>query len=95
MQLITDDEQFPKLYATEEVKIDDKVLRARFYELNSGWEWYLTEYDPNEKIAFGFVKGFENEWGYFSLLEMQQISSIKRDTSFTAIYFKELKNYRS
>lgn len=91
MQLITDDEIFPSLYAEEEVKANDKILRARFYEPNSNWSWYLTEYDPDEKIAFGFVKGFAHEWGYFSLTEMQEIPTILRDKSFVPIYFKDLK----
>lgn len=92
MQLITDDEIFPSLYATEEVKIDDKILRARFYEPNSGFVWYLTEYDPDEKIAFGYVKGLaDSEWGYFSLSEMQEIPTVLRDRAFVPIYFKDLK----
>jgi hypothetical protein len=91
MQLITDDDTFPSLYATEDLKADDKILQARFYEPSSNWVWYLTEYDPNENLAFGYVIGFEQEWGYFSLTEMQEIPTILRDKSFVAIYFKDLK----
>jgi hypothetical protein len=37
----------------------------------NGWEWYGFELDDKEnKIYFGYVMGFENEWGYFSLQEL-------------------------
>lgn len=92
MQLIKDDEikTLPKLYETENVKTDNKVLQMKFMEVNSGWEWYLTEFDAKKKIAFGFVKGFEDEWGYFSLVEMGDIPTIIRDDTFIKIKFKDL-----
>ena len=90
MELITDEESYPALYETEEIKTDEKILQLRFYEVSSGWEWYLTEYDPIDKIAFGYVKGFENEWGYFSITEMQDIPTIKRDYEFEPTKFKAL-----
>lgn len=93
MRLITDEEMkmLPKLYETENIKTDNKVLQMKFMEVNSGWEWYLTEFDAKEKIAFGLVKGFENEWGYFSLAEMEDIPTITRDETFTKIKFKDLR----
>lgn len=93
MQLIKDDEvkNLPRLYETEDVKTDNKVLQMKFMEVKSGWELYLTEFDTKEKIAFGFVKGFEDEWGYFSLAEMEDIPTIMRDDTFIKIKFKDLK----
>ncbi len=36
--------------------------------------WYLTEYDPIEKIAFGYVIGLQtDEWGHVSLTELESI----------------------
>lgn len=34
------------------------------------WEYYLGEADENG-IAFGFVMGFESEWGYVDLNEIK------------------------
>ena len=48
-------------------------------------------YDSNDKRAFGYVKGFENEWGYFSLVELEEIETIKRDLNFKPIKIKDLK----
>lgn len=38
---------------------------------SNGWEWYGFELDDKEnKIYFGYVLGFEKEFGYFSLQEL-------------------------
>ena len=37
----------------------------------NGWEWYGFETDnEDESIYFGYVMGYENEFGYFSLQEL-------------------------
>ncbi|MFA6144165.1 MAG: hypothetical protein WCW84_05100 [Sulfurimonas sp.] len=81
----------PKLYDTENTRTSKTIVHLRYYEINSGWEWFLTEYEPDTKTAFGYVKGFEKEWGYFSLEEMEQIATIVRDEKFVPIKFGELK----
>jgi hypothetical protein len=40
------------------------------WESISGWYWFVTEYHEDD-IAFGLVRGFETEWGYFSLKELR------------------------
>ncbi len=86
----------PALYETENIPTHKKILHIRYIAIFSNWEWYLCEYDKDTKTAFGYVKGFENEWGYFSLQEFQEINDenlkIIRDENFTPIQFKELKN---
>lgn len=60
-----------------------KVIRA--WESITGWYWFAIEeadrqdsvindkvYE-NDIIFFGFVQGFEEEWGYFSLAELQSL----------------------
>ncbi len=39
---------------------------------DSNWTWYVTEgsAEGDDFIFFGFVIGFEKEWGYFSLSEL-------------------------
>tara|TARA_Y100001951_G_scaffold99093_1_gene100656 strand:- start:496 stop:768 length:273 start_codon:yes stop_codon:yes gene_type:complete len=41
-----------------------------WYILVNGWEYYQTEPTDEENIAYGFVHGFEDEWGSFSTDEM-------------------------
>ena len=42
--------------------------------MKNGWEWYGFEVDKeDENIYFGYVMGYENEFGYFSLQELLDI----------------------
>jgi hypothetical protein len=96
MKLMTEElkKDLPKLYDTEDTKIEDKIVYIRYYEINSGWEWYLMEYNPNEKLCFGIVYGHEEELGYFSLNEMEQIDTIILDEKFKPIKFSELNTLK-
>ena len=40
------------------------------WESFSGWYWFVTEYH-DDHLAFGLVRGFEIEWGYFDLDELK------------------------
>lgn len=48
----------------------------------------MTEYDPETREAFGLVRGFAEEWGYFSIAEMESVNEaqgfevIERETAF-------------
>jgi len=60
-----------------------KVLRG--WESFSGWYWFATEKAykqdsqidahvyKNDTIWFGYVQGFEDEWGYFSQAEIESL----------------------
>ncbi len=76
MKLITEEfealfKDYP-LYAQEHEK--DPLVIAKLFAPAGSATWFLTEYDPVEKIAFGYVTGLaENELGYISLTEMESI----------------------
>ncbi|GEM_PF-2588569 len=66
----------------------DALVIARFFTPDSGWTWYATEYVPADRVFFGYVCGIEDEWGYFSLDEMESVRGplglgIERDLHFT------------
>ena len=61
----------PKLYATE--NHDDPTARLKYFTPDSSWTWYVTEFDPAERLCFGLVIGHERELGYFSLDELRQV----------------------
>lgn len=69
---------------------DDPTIVCKFFHPFSDWTWYATEYDPEERMFFGRVDGFESEMGYFSLDELESVKvrglGIERD-----LYFKERK----
>lgn len=116
--------RMPKLYATENVPLDDKVLQVKFFNPYGAGRWYGAEADAvlldghqvpfNSKEAdkaikndelydvtfFGYVEGLgDDEWGYFSLRELEElpgrimgrvsyaIPGIERDVHFTPAPF--------
>ena len=96
MELMTKEleKQFPKLYATENMKLEDVKVIAKFFCPWNEWAWYFTEYDPETRIFFGFVRGLENEFGYTSLDEMEAIKGpfglgIERDLYFAPLSLAE------
>ncbi len=70
MKLLTTEtrERLPKLYETQDEK--DPVLQVKFFTPWTSWTWYASEFD-GEDLFFGLVEGFETEWGYFSLKELE------------------------
>ena len=42
------------------------------WESFNGWYWFVTEYHQGS-LAFGLVKGWELEWGYFDLAELRRL----------------------
>jgi hypothetical protein len=46
----------------------DPLVIAKLFDTCGSASWFLFEYDPAEKIAFGYVVGLqEDEFGYISL----------------------------
>jgi hypothetical protein len=91
MKLLTKEleQKFPKLNATENKKPEDVEIIAKFFDPCGSWTWYATEgmREGNDFIFFGFVRGFENEFGNFGLKELESVKSrlglgIERDLHF-------------
>ena len=72
MKLLTQDlaSRLPKLYETEDVPLSDKVAMVKFFHPAIDWTWYGIEFDGQDTF-WGLVDGFEREYGYFSLSELQ------------------------
>lgn len=52
----------------------DIVIPVKLFDIGSGITWWLSEYDPEDKIAFCYVTGFfEDEWGTVSLEELESL----------------------
>jgi len=78
--------KFPNLYANEKKQANDVKVIAKFFTPWTKWTWYATEFD-GEDTFFGFVRGLENELGYFSLSELESVTGpwglrIERDLHF-------------
>ena len=78
--------KIPKLYETEDTKLEDIIVHAKFFTPWSNWTWYVMEFDGEDR-CFGFVKGLEDELGYFTLSELDSLSGpfglkVERDKFF-------------
>lgn len=63
----------PPLYSQE--KVQDPIVRVKFFSPYSSWTWYATEGQRTEEgdyRFFGLVDGHEVEWGYFMLSELEK-----------------------
>ena len=72
----------------------DAVAQVKFFTPDANWTWYCTEYDPEERLFFGLVCGFEQELGYFSLDELEAVRGllglpVERDVWFEARPLRE------
>lgn len=90
-------EKLPALYSGEELGLAAQAL-VKFFTPDSNWTWYASEYDPTTQILFGLVIGFEDELGYFSLSELEEVRGplglpIERDEHFEPISLGELQDH--
>lgn len=57
----------------------DIIIPVKLFDNAGTIRWWLAEYDPELKIAFGYVTGFwEDEWGDISLEELEDLETIIR-----------------
>lgn len=99
MELITQEliKRFQEVGSQEDKK--DPLIIAKFFNPTGAGTWYATEYDPIKKMFFGYVSILGNqcdEWGYFSLDELENLKlpfglSIERDLYFGEKLFSEIK----
>lgn len=93
MKLITKDilAKMPKLYSTEKTPIDQKNAFVKFFTPDSNWTWYAVEGEVQENgdiLFFGLVEGFDRDWGYFTLHELESVRGayglpVERDMHFS------------
>ena len=96
MQLLTPElrAELPKLYA-QDGNNNPKVY-AKFFFPAGKWTWFVTEGEPDgdDFRFFGFVVGDFDEWGYFSLNELQSVNvhglTVERDLYFKQGTFNEV-----
>ena len=102
MKLLTKQlrETLPSLYSQENTK--DPTVHCKFFTPDSNWTWFVTEgsQQDDDFLCFGYVIGLEEEWGYFSISEMESVRGpmglpIERDLHFRPGPFSEvIKQYR-
>ena len=91
------EKKLPDLGSTEGqgIAVGDKKVFVKFFTPASSWTWYAMEYSPTEGMFYGFVCGFEKEFGYFSLVELESMNgAVERDTGFSTTKLKDLPDYK-
>ena len=87
--LIAADSPIPLLYAQQDA--EDPIVHIKLFTPCSSWTWLLTEYDPEEQLAFGFCYDASYpegaELGYVSIAELKSvmlrgIPAVERDLHF-------------
>ena len=91
--------KIPALYSTESTPTDEKMIVVKFFSPYSNWTWYVAEGQQEadgDWTFFGLVDGFEKEWGYFTLSELESqyqggVPLVERDKWFTETSIQEVK----
>ena len=101
MKLITKalEKRFKEVGSQENTKLGDQIVIAKFFNPTGNGTWFLTEYDPETKIAFGYVSIFgdhNDEWGDFAVWELEEYTNqfnlgIERDLHWIEKPAKEVE----
>jgi len=85
----------PDLYETE--GSTNPLCYVKLFTPDSNWTWYIIEFSKSDRnTCYGYVRGFEDELGYFTLAELEKVHgslglAIERDLTFEPIRFATLK----
>ena len=87
-QLMTEEiaKTVPRLYGQDGA--EDPTVYAHYFSCVNGWDWWLLEFDGTDE-AFGLVEGYDDELGYFSIKEMEELNrqmgfaAVERDEHFS------------
>jgi hypothetical protein len=91
MKLLTQTlkKEIPALYETESTVLEEKEAIVKFFNPMGTGTWYVIEGEEQDGdfLFFGLVELYEQEFGYFSLKELESISlpfglKIERDINF-------------
>jgi hypothetical protein len=69
----------PKLYEQEGLG-QSALVYAHYFMPGTSSDWYVTEYDPDEGIIFGWAEIIPGcgEWGYTTFSELEGVSVLAR-----------------
>lgn len=90
-----------KSVGVQDGKGDQAVVIAKFFYPAGAATWYATEYDPTDRLFFGFVTGLgHDELGTFSLDELEGFRGrfglrIERDRFFSECTVGDIREGRA
>ncbi|MGD9637522.1 MAG: DUF2958 domain-containing protein [Alphaproteobacteria bacterium] len=97
MKLLTKEieKRLPLRQENPSEKIGELVAHVKFFTPWAGWTWFACEYNRDERTFFGWVIGLEQEAGYFSLDELEELQGpfglkVERDLYFEPTKLKDI-----
>ena len=75
---------------------DQAMVHVKLFSPYNGWTWYILEWEAETGMCFGFVEGFEKEFGYFDLTELAEttvfgsVPAIERDLYWEPVTIGEI-----
>lgn len=87
----------PGLCKTDGIPLSEKNVYFHFFCGNS--DWWILEYDHNDRLFFGIAKIFVHELGYISFDEMKEakafgVMEVERDTDFKVKKVKDIEELK-
>jgi hypothetical protein len=70
----------PRLYETEEVPVESKIIHQKWEIPQIGFYWLIAELDQKEQVAFGYANLNDDtfaEWGYISIRELEENKAVR------------------
>ncbi|MDP9378746.1 MAG: DUF2958 domain-containing protein [Chloroflexota bacterium] len=96
MRLITKEleRSIPPLYGQDGMG-DDAIVYAKLFHPLSSYTLYVLEYDPVERLIFGWGGSPEPEYGYASLDELETVRvmglGIEQDVHWRSVPLREVR----
>jgi hypothetical protein len=84
-------DEIPKLYETEEVPAEKKIIYQKWEIPQIGFYWLISELDKKENLAFGYANLNDDrfaEWGYISIEELMD-NGANQDRDWKPCSFEE------
>jgi hypothetical protein len=67
------DRKIPKLYPTENISFEKKIIHQRYQIEDIGFCWLIAELGKKKNLAFGYANLNDDdfaEWGYIDINEL-------------------------
>jgi len=84
-------EKIPKLYVTENIPFDKKIIYRRYEIKELGFYWLIAELDKKKNLAFGYANLNDDqlaEWGYIDIDELLE-NGAELDKEWKPCTYKE------
>lgn len=81
----------------QEAKGFDAIAPVKYFTPDASWTWYATEFDGDD-LLFGLASGYEVEYGYFALSELETVRGrlglpIERDLYYEPQTLGQIEDY--